>query len=268
MKLQSPWPYSERILVFGGGGTGKTTGIINIAEVLPDAEFHVLEKDVSPNYERMLPEDGSLEGRFHVTELYEGWEEYLEELDYIVANKNCDKKATPPHERPWLVIDSITPTWLDCQRWWLDKAWPGGSGEDELMRIALDKKMGNKEKGEARANIVNYQLISPEYAKSYRMLTRWRGNLYVTAQATNTGGREKPEVAEIFGPWGSKPKGQPDLHFVASTNLLLVLKGRELWTMTTCKDRKRVMMEREPLENLAMDYLYGVGGWKLKKGEG
>jgi hypothetical protein len=48
---------------------------------------------------------------------------------------------------------------------------------------------------------------------------------------------------------------------MASTNLLLAHTGHGSWEMSTVKDRNRIEMEHEAVENFAYDYLRDVAGW-------
>lgn len=263
--LESPHTHSERILVTGGGGSGKSTALMTIAELLPHATFHVIEKEVSPSYELMMPRYGVAD-RMTVHDLFEGWEEYLETLQYMLDNHNLtavQKAKTPPHARPWLVVDSCSPTWQDCQHYWHQKTY-GDDIYDEFLKIAVDQKLTDKEKWERRDKFTKWEFINDEYFKSYHLLAKWRGNLFITTKAGDAGNKEKPERAQLYGPWGVKPKGQPDLHYASNTTLIFELRKKAEWTMTTLKDREREMLERAELNNFATDYLVGVAGWERK----
>lgn len=266
-ELISPHAHSERILVTGGGGAGKSRGLMTIAELLPRAMFYVVEQERSPSYEVSLPKFPGVASHMEVVEMFGDFEEYRDTVIEIIETNNLSalgKAKTPPHERPWLVLDTVTTSWGDCRNWWLLKTFGDGIF-DRLAEIDLDRKLDYSAKAKARDEIVNYRLIGPEYDKVLDAIGKWRGNLYLTTQAGNTNDKEKkPEIVALYGPWGLKPKGNPGLHHYCNTNLLMQCKGKDRWEMTTFKDREREMLEHAPLDNFALDYLVAVGGWERK----
>src|SRR5699024_7856277 len=54
VKLETPHGFRERLLLFGGGGAGKTTTVLNIATHLHVGTMHVVDSDYSLAYERAI----------------------------------------------------------------------------------------------------------------------------------------------------------------------------------------------------------------------
>lgn len=256
-RLESPHTYNERILLMGGGGTGKSTAVVRLAEAIPTAEFYVVDNDISSAYDRLMSSYQWVTN-INVYPIMPGWEDYIATVKEIVSEHNCPA-GLPVHERPWLAIDSATPSWDDVQSFYIDSVMGSeiGSAMIELRKGAKNQK----EYMAALGDLMQWPTINKIYATFYNELRKWRGNFVLTTEVAETGRNDKEEVSSIFGFLGVKPKGQGRLHHVASTNLLLTVTGRDTWRMTAAKDRERQKCERVVFDNFALDYLVEVAEW-------
>lgn len=256
VKLTSPHPYRERILLYGGGGAGKTNAALSIVEHAVQGNAFVIETDYSAAWQRAIHTDyphlaGSVDVRIPDVE----WESWTAELAAVVD-------AADP-ENDWIIIDSITPTWSMVQDWYLQQQF----GDDLPRHLAkLKKAHGDDARGYGRAvtETMNWPLVKKEYgSRLIAPLQRWKGHLIVTAEAKSVGGMDNEETTMIFGPIGAKPSGEGRLVYLASTNIYLAHPKRGVWTATTVKDRNRAEMDKEPFEDFGIDYLTGVAGWEI-----
>jgi hypothetical protein len=261
MQLQSPHRFRERLLLFGGGGAGKSTAALSIARHCLDAvdgTMWVIDNDISASYERQLATEFTDVDRDRV-DIYEAdgdWEDYCTALERVIA------EGDP--ETDWLVFDSFTGTW-DAVQAWMSEQVHGANIADHMVRLraeSADVKTFNKELTEA----MSWPLINRTYEqRMYKRLRAWKGHMILTAEGAATGKEDEAEVKELFGRLGVKPAGQKRLHHVASTNILLARTG-DGWIMSAAKDRGREDVYRTPIEEgFALDYLRDVAGWERAK---
>lgn len=256
-KLTSPFVYPERILLYGGGGVGKSTAIMRVAEAIPTAQVFVVESDISFSFDRMLPSYPTVDN-LDVHIVMPGWSEFIDTVKEIVSKHN-PLADVPIHERAWLAIDSVTPSWEDCQAEYVDRVM-GEEISDAMMKLKRDSKNQREYMG-SLSELLNWPVVNKMYAQLYRELMRWRGSFILTAEVAEVGGRDKPEISNVFGYLGCKPKGQGRLHHVASTNLLLACRNKDTFVMTAAKDRERDKVDGMVFNNWAVDYLADVAGW-------
>ena len=258
VKLISPHPFPERILLFGGGGAGKTTTALNIASHLAEGEMHVLDADYSGAYERAIHTDyAEVKDRVHVHECDDNWDTFISMFEGLVAT------ADPEHD--WIVVDPVSPSYDWVQNWVLGAV----HGDKDLARTLMELRRtfpADKDYAVARSNLMNWELVKKEYAKLYRAIQRWKGHLILTAEAKAVGNREDDTgIKMLYGPLGFMPAGQKQLPHVAATNLFLSHPKRGRWEVTTIKDRNREELDREPIEDFGLDYLVMVAGWGVAK---
>lgn len=260
IQLRSPHPFPERLLLFGGGGSGKTEALLQIARHIGQGHVRVYENDISFAWDRALAtdfQDVDQTGKVTIERADNTWENTLELVTTMVDESDADAGD-------WIVLDSMTPTWEQVRTWYLKKVY-GEDASSYLINLKAEHANDLKAYNAALSASMNYDIINQEYFKLYHQLFLWGkqgGNLAVTAEAAGLGGKEDAETAMIFGHLGVKPAGQKKLHHVASTNLFLVHKSREVWTMSTAKDRNRDDMENAQVDDFALDYLVQVAGWK------
>ncbi len=258
MKIQSPHRFKERILLFGGGGAGKTTAVLSILRHIHKGKAWIIDDDYSYAYSRALyTEFSDIDpDRVEVIEVDADWDECVEALARVVA------EGDPEHD--WLVIDPFSPLWDYVQSWMSTKVHSSDLDEYvvNLRAESADIKSFNKELSEA----MNWPIVNRVWTdKVLKPLRKWKGHLLLVCEAQQTGRNDDDEARDLFGHLGLKPAGQKRNHHIASTNILLSKSGHGEYRMTTAKDRNREDMEKVAFEDFALDYLRDVAGWERVK---
>lgn len=257
--IESPHRYKERILVYGGAGTGKSSVTCNIARYMPDdVTMHVLDLDYSMAYERLLAMeylDVWDRGTVQVHAVDAVWE------DFEAKFKELIDTADPTKD--WITVDPATVTWQMVQAWW-SKTVHGENIADhmaELRKSAADLKEYNA----MMANDMTWPAINKQYQeKFYRMIHKWRGHIILVCEPDTIRKDADADERSTYGYVGYKPQGQKTLPHVAATNIFFDHPDRAKWRFTTVKDRGRKLVEKQPITEFAQDYLVEIGGWESR----
>jgi hypothetical protein len=256
--ISSPHRFKERINLFGEGGSGKTTAILDMARHMPDSQFWVQDTDVSYAYDRGLAlefQDVDERGNVHVM-LSSEWAEFVENNAKIKADGN---PATDV-----IVVDNGTFPW----QWVQDAHLQAQYGVDsDVFLSELRKQYKGDEKGYAKALSEGMQwgIINKKFHKGfYKMFHDWRGHAILVTMAKTTKGADDEALGQ-FRHHGAMPAGQKDVPYVMRTNILLAPKGKDKWVMSTTKDQGRPKVEKVPLESFSMDYLVEIAGWNMER---
>lgn len=264
IKLQSPYAFPERFLLYGGGGVGKTEIVLNIASHLAEGKMYVLDGDYSDPYTRAL-ETTYAEVKDVVKHevMEDDWKPFTEQLASMVDRGNP--------EVDWLVIDPCGPiTWDMVQDWYLITVY----GEDVAahlttlrMQHAADDDL--KAFHDELAEHMNWPVIKKEYGRRmWNVIRKWHGHLIITAEAKKTGNRDDDDEKMLYGPIGFKPAGERRMTHVGATNLFLDHPRHGVWRATTIKDRQRPEMDKVDIGDFGLDYLVGYAGWeRVKRGK-
>lgn len=260
VKLETPHGFRERLLLFGGGGAGKTTTVLNIATHLNVGTMHVVDSDYSLAYERAIEtEYAEVADRVQVHNAAPDWEDFLATVRDAIAAGDPDTD--------WLVIDPIGASWDWVQDWALETIY----GRDlAAMLVELKREFATDSRAYAAAvsELMNWQIVKREYKKLYRELQAWKGHFILCTEAKAVGGRDDDATQLMFGVLGLKPQGEGSLKHVAATTLFLDHPKRNVWRITTIKDRNRDEVDRMVVEDFGVDYLMSVAGWTRVKGKG
>lgn len=260
MKIISPHRFKERLLLFGGGGSGKTSAGLSIASVITSKMF-VIDSDYSMAWNRGIDLDFE-DARDTVTvlEVYPEWEPWITQIEELVASDAND-------DDNWLVIDPVSPSWDWVQSWFVELAM----GKDVGHHMAeLRRDSGStKEYQGALAESMSWPVIKRAYARLYKAVMSWHGHLILMAEAKSIRGERDADQLALYGQTGYKPVGEGRLHHVTSTTLFLQ-HAKKGWELNTVKDRNRVEVEHgliEPFSDggFATSYLREVAGWQLAR---
>jgi hypothetical protein len=261
MKLRTPHKFKERILLFGGGGVGKTTAVCSIAAHLADGKMWVIDNDYSLAYERALATDFTeAEERVEVIEVDADWEECVAAIERVIA------EGDPEHD--WLVIDPFSPLWQYVQTWMSRRVH--GADIDEYMIDLRAESSDRKEFAKSLGESMNWPIVDRVWTERVlKNLRKWKGHLVLVCEATETSTKfDDEDTKDLFGHLGVKPAGQKRSHHIASTNLLLTKIGHGKYAMTTAKDRNREELTRAEVTDFGLDYLRDVAGWERVKSSG
>lgn len=267
--LTTPHRFRERILGFGDAGCGKTAAGLSIARQMPDSLFFAVDNDVSYSYDRLLSThfaDVEEVGNVNVHTVTDEWEDIIETMKKILR-VNGDERDN------WLLFDSATPTWQSAQDYFTNRVM-GSDLADYFMRQralfevgdakGVKKTRSGPDEVQGFDGWKDWSVINKVYAEFYKLLKRWPGHFYVTAELTKLTNREDKDVSDDFGGYAVKPKGQKRLPYVASTCVWFT-KTKSKFFYTTIKDRGRELVEGEEFDDFALDYLMTQAGWKLEK---
>lgn len=249
----------ERILTFGVQGVGKSNAILTVAKKCPDTTFYVIDTDYSESYARAL--DSEYEGltNVEITRVSpDDWEDMIPAIEQISAKMGEDD---------WLIFDSMSPTWEAVQEWFIEKVH-GQDIDDYFMEVRMKKENTKGKDSKALGALegwMDWPVINKVYFKLYKRLMAIPGHLYMTAEQVAVNDDEGREIKGLFGPYGVKPKGQKKLGHLPQTVLLLTKNRAGEYAITTIKDRNRVELENEPVQDFMRDYMVKVAGWRPSK---
>lgn len=249
----------ERILAFGGAGTGKTHDWLTIADSYAKAakegqamgKFYVIDSDFT--VERSM-------------EAYPGVEEVIDYRptpewdDYIKAIENFNSRMT---RNDWLVIDMASPLWEMAQEYYIERIFKKDMDDFYLQFRETAKKGG------AMDGFKDWSVINKIYKGNVsNHLLRCQGHLFATAAAAPlSGDLDSKEMKAIYARFGVKPIGQKHLSHMFHTVLWKQAPKTEQWTLTTIKDRARESLMNEGVTNFVDDYLVKIGGWTKRETE-
>lgn len=240
MPLIDPGPpfLREKIVVIGGGGSGKTSAWLSIAwwakQAGDERSFYVMDTDDEAvlqvmnedKYQGLLAEEG---GNVHVTSVAD-WADY---------QAFSDKAAANAKQGDWIILDFVNHVWRGAQDGYLQEA-KNKSRDAALYEAGVKGATGWEQFSEAEINWISVN-------SAYRMFTqpifiKSRAHVFMTSEeeeiheSRNMTSNAKDHVAQ-FGKW--KAAGaQKGLVYQCRTFLRIqrLARGRVLYTM---KDRAR-----------------------------
>jgi hypothetical protein len=245
----------ERIMSFGGQGSGKTFDLLTIAAFCQatrsDAQFYAVDTDRS--MKRMLRGE-----RFGVlTNVH-----VLPVTDWLSLMATMTALRSKVRPQDWTSIDLLSPTW----EWVVTEFTHRVFGKDRsefFLQARSAMKAGDK-KLETFSGWKDYGVINPMYGDLQTLILQWPSHMFCTAEvkALDRTNAEKDTKA-MFGPYGVLPVGQKRTPHIFSTVLWKMNLAPGEWSVTTIKDRERVLLEGVVINNFAVDYLKKVAGWVL-----
>ena len=283
----------ERILIYGGGGTGKTYDALTVAHrTLGSGQtLWVLDTDnsvttlleeidtfaglgiafdghnvggsrVQWEHDDTFPvEDGGKVCIYHATT----WDEACAGLAEIVD------QAGP---QDWVLIDSVSQLWTWVQEWFVKKTHGEDMAEwlvDWRIEQLKDGKAGNQE---AQALLADgaWTFINAQWKKHVTELClNPPCHLFITAEAKTlrSDGKDQKAVRVMYDAIGAKPEGQWALGHKMKTVLFKdkTRGANPVRRTTTVKDwgREDRMLDEDEIADFAMGYLKNVAGWRLEK---
>jgi len=265
MPLHCPITVPERILSFGGPGTGKTHDFFKIADwsqkTKSPARFWLVDTDATGA--RMLATDFQ-----HLTNM-----NVLPSFDWQMVLKNYNTALSAVSQRgvegreDWISVDLISPTWDWVQDYYTEQVFKDGLSSFFLQaRIAMEE--GKKKQGEgAFDGWKDWGIINKLYRDLTNLILQSPCHVYATAVADKVTDKDDRQIIDTFGPFGQKPKGQKHVPHLFHTALWKVMQGQGgsggQWVMTTCKDRGRERHAATPVSDFVMQYLVKTAGWKV-----
>jgi len=241
----------ERILTYGGPGSGKTNAWMRLAKHLPDSTFYVIDTEIGA--ERSLQEYPEIEN----VVVYP----VIDWTDYRKAQKEIMLKATA---NDWMVLDMASAAWKAVQRDFINQIFDQDMG-DYFMQARKKLKKGAESifggKDSVLKGWTDWPVINSRYEDFIMPLVyRSKSNLFIASMTDTVSDDDPKDVKALFGPFGVKPAGQKALGHQPDTLLLFQYTSLG-WTMTTVKDRGgRKYMDH--VKVIDFYYQYGkIAGW-------
>lgn len=255
--------FTERILLIGTGGVGKTTAIGTFAAMVPDAKFWVADTDISFAYERLIDTEVPFtRDQWDINELT-SW------ADWITFTSKVMEQGDPTKD--FLVVDSHTWLWDEVQSDFSDKVH--GVDVDEFLTDLRKNTEGDRAAFMAASGQkMNWDLINKTYKRKVNVpLHGWRGHVVLCVEGeamTRQDGNN--EALSEYAPWGVKPRGQKGNHFIMRTNLIMkkdTTRRPARYKVWTVKDQGREDMDGALVPDVddggfAQMYLMDYAGWK------
>lgn len=252
MPLHNPLGIPERILTFGGPGSGKSFAFLRIAKFSQDtgspAKFHVIDTDNA--IRRMLATEFSDLTNVVVHDARE-WTE-------VTGAMKAAQSLTPAD---WVSVDLISPTWDMVQEYFTEQVF--GQEMDAFFLAARANAGPSGSKGSAFDGWKDWSVINKMYRSFQNSLLRAPCNVYAAApaDAVNLDSDEK-ETRNTFGPLGMKPRGQKHTAHFFHTVLFMTQDRAGTRRLTTAKDRGRTYHTGLELTDFTAQYLMGTAGWR------
>lgn len=217
----------ERILVYGGPGTGKSRGWLSIAARFKSSRVFVLDTDDAA--ERMVA--GKDLPNVSIMPC-------LDWTDYMLAAKQAQKKLGPDD---WLVVDMMSAAWDAAQGYYIEEAF-GMSKAEFLMKERASKIAAGKEKTPALTAMAPEWTVINELYRQFTGVVKYRiaAHTYLTASAKVPHPEYNPQALKsIYQSLPMQPGGQKDLSHEVHTVLFLEHPKPKEWVYTVVKDRER-----------------------------
>lgn len=259
MALHPPGKRRERILAYGGSGSGKSTIWLNIARWMEQTsapgKIRLLDTDYA--WDAYRPVDGSLDQRIIVEEAYD-WTDFKPAIERLTQAKDVTNDD-------WLVVDLIDKAWTKAQTGFFEYLTDKPFDEFMAESVKNDVNVGG-EWGR------NWGVINKMYEAFFNHIMRWRGHVLACAPMTEVRrpdrsgkGGDAQELIDLFGRIGFRPQGQKDLAHMFHTVLFMQASGtvaKPEWRIQSPKDRERPLLKGEKVDQFVVTYLMKVAGWK------
>ena len=280
----------ERILIYGGGGTGKTYDALTVAHrcLGPGQTMWVIDTDNAvgslleevPAFEQLgIAFDGYWDGEtfehddtfptdpdgkvriFHA----KNWDEIVAAVDVVRSDASG---------QDWILFDSVSQPWTWVQEWFVRRT----HGEDyadwlidwRVQQLASGKA-GNQE---AQALLADgaWTFINAQWkATVTELVVNPPCHLLLTAEAKalRSDGKDQKAVRVMYDAVGAKPEAQWALGHKVKTVLIKdkTRGANPKRTTTTVKDwgREDRMLDEDQVDDFALGYLRGIAGWRFVK---
>ena len=240
----------ERILDIGPAGSGKTSNLLHIARlaILTGTPTRFIIGDSDFAMQRMLIGYPEIIPYVEIHPLLE-WE------DYERFGQHAIKTAGPDD---WIVVDFIGSAWKAVQDYYIRRVFHKDIG-DYFLDL---RETGKKESKTWDDN--KWMVINPLYNRFVmNLLFRAKSHIFCTAKSEPLSGNEGKQVLEMFQPFSCKPIAQKELAFQFHTVIVSGRGVRGEWMISTAKDRQRVELRNQVVNDFAIDYLTNIAGWRV-----
>lgn len=251
MSFGPPYNLRERILVFGGTGSGKSRTGLSIARKVIESGARWYCLDTDDGIERLLATE--FQGLDITLRHAHRWPAYVDALEDFAG------KLKPGD---WLHIDLIDYAWGAVQGHFTHEVYGKGAGD-----FFLDLRKSADSPKDAQKKVAQEQMW-PIVNKLYKdwinpIIYELPCHVYACATATTVDDRHDDKAVLKLYPSGVRPAGQK--HLSHQFHTIVQLSGNQdkgEWFATTIKDRGRESMRDERVVNFPAQYLMKRAGWR------
>lgn len=250
--LLAPTNRRERIMVMGSFGTGKTTSWLNIAKwsqaTGSPARFYAIDTDGAL--------EAFLEGNTQYSELENV--EYTAAFEWSEYESSLNAYRKKMTNDDWIIVDFLSNSWQAVQEHYIAEIY-NIEMADFFMDARKSIKAGNALDGWKDWSVIN------RLHKGWinNLIHRTPGHKFFTAMPEPLRDTDDKGIRAAFGPHRVRPKGQKELGYLPHTILLLTAIRQGEPYVTTIKDRERMSLDNQRLNDFTIDYLVNVAGWSL-----
>lgn len=246
----------ERILLYGGAGTAKSSAAFQIAKFYQqtgtEGTIHIADTDSSA--ERMKEAGYKDLDNVIIYPVYE-WED-LQQFTKM-----------PFGVRDWLVVDFISAAWQMVQDWYAEQIFNHDMATQVMFtRAKIEEINRNNSKERAPQALDSWRdwpAINGTYLRWLNsMFSRNRVHVLATATPKDLTEQTPAAVAALTRSVGMVPAGQKDLIFAFHT-VLHTQKMSGKYLLTTIKDRERKEIYNYENVRFPISYLAEVAGWQV-----
>lgn len=248
----------ERILGYGGEGTGKTYAWLSAAEAYPNAPFFCIDTDDTT--ERMI--ETEFTELDNVEEfLVSNWEEFEDAANEVkkAVAKVAKGTASPPREEtPWVVLDMVDALWEWVSDYYIQEVFKKDIGEYFLMKRKEMKPTAKKL--EMLSGWTDWTVIKKVYHGAISpLLQSSHHHLFLAASVGAVRGDRGTK--DLYHRFKAMPTGEKRTGHRVHT-VLYFGAGRKGWVLSSVKDRGRELVQNLELHDFASQYLQQIGGWR------
>lgn len=278
----------ERILAYGPTGVGKTHAAATvIAKALgPDDAAFIIDADntwsrcletVGPDLGLKIRAEVFFERRGKVLVAVENTDYAVEDGNIVIyhtegweEHEAALKAALGAADRDdWVVVDSVTWLWDDILPWYIEKV----HGE-ELPQFLMEARINQVKNGRAGAAsgatvqeefVIEWQFVNPRWNKSIAgPLANAKCHVWVTAEAKpmRTDGRVDQQVRQLYENVGWVPATQKRMGHQVQTVIFFSVNKKGEYHFTIVKDRGREKVKDQPWDDMFVEYIRKIAGWK------
>lgn len=243
---------TERILVYGHTGVGKSHQFLKIARFVAPAKCYVLDSDDS--YPRLLETEFADLTNVTVYPVFE-WEDWRE------AIKDALSKAAPGD---WICVDRADVLWEAVQDYFTREVFGTDIG-DFFLRARKELEKSKDKSLTPLDGWRDWGVINRLYKQVWNKLImpNMPAHLYVATAPSQIEKQDEEDIQKTFSFLGVKPAGQKHLPHGVHT-ILYLDHVKDGWRVTTVKDRGRKHLDKQKLIDLAYQYLVSIAGWKTR----
>lgn len=245
---------TERILVYGAAGSGKTTGYLSILNRVAGRGF-ILDTDATVVRSTSSERFASVRDKIEV----------ITPFDMAEAITQAEAWRKEASREDWLVIDRSDWLWDAAQEEFATEVWGKDADEHFLEFRKAAERATDKGSKSPFDGMADWPTIKKRHGRMMRVVMTWPGHVYLaTAEKELIQGMESTQTQRDYGRIGAKPAGEKHVSHLTHTVLRFQGNSPSTWRLTTVKDRERDQLEGRGVKDFASDYLQGVGGWQVE----